>query len=268
MTDPSAAFALPSHGDAAPAVPNWLLNATVAVELAPPEPSYLSGSYSRIAGPEPGGAKAEPVGRHGACEPTPGGTADAVHAHSGLRLARGRSEGKEDSFEAADAAADIDARPVVARAEEERGQRISAGFRIEEMTMRNGDSGAVVWRAANLGAEDLFAGQLEAVLPASLLSAGSVMRSITFSSREVMKDFYMVQRMYLSGQLLEEDEFSFGFVIPGSTNTLEQEVEADEEAGTLPAEVLSGNLLVQTQFFDKAVLVGSAVVRIVYDSSR
>lgn len=134
--------------------------------------------------------------------------------------------------------------------------------------MRNGDTGAVVWRAANLGADDLFAGQLEAVLPASLLRAGSVMRSITFSSREVMKDFYMVQRMFLAGQLLEEEEFSFGFVIPGSTNTLEQEVEADGEAGTLPAEVLSGNLLVQTQFFDKAVLVGSAVVRVVYDAAR
>lgn len=251
MSDPISTSSAATNEDAPPSVPSWLLNASLAVELAPPERSYLSGSYSRLSEPESSSAPA---------------SAARVEPVLGLREASSARESKEDEHEVADGS-DAESRPIVARADEERGLRICAGFRIEEMTMRNGDTGAVVWRAASLGADDLFARQLEAVLPASLLRAGSVMRSITFSSKEVMKDFYMVQRLFLGGQLLEEDEFSFGFVIPGSTNTLEQEVEADGE-GTLPAEVLSGNLLVQTQFFDKAVLVGSAVVRVLYDTSR
>ena len=42
--------------------------------------------------------------------------------------------------------------------------------------------------------------------------------------------------------------FQFGFVIPGSTNSWEQIIVADQE-NLMPAEVLSGNLVCETIFY-------------------
>ncbi len=57
-------------------------------------------------------------------------------------------------------------------------------------------------------------------------------------------------------------EFKFGFVIPGSTNTWEQVIKVDENP--YPAEMLSGNLVVNTEFYDGATLISSSKIRIFY----
>jgi len=244
----------------APTLPAWLLSATAALDVTPaPSSSYLAGSYAgRSAFPPPSVATATPAAAGGG-HPHEDIRGDA----SAARCASGPPDAAGPGATAA-AAADGD-QPVIMRSDDERAQRILSGFRIEQMSMRNGDTGRVLWTAQNLGADDLFARELEARLSADTLRAGSVTRSLTFSSVQLMRDFYMVQRVFLSGALLEEHEFTFGFVIPRSTNSWEQEIEADTENGTLPAEVLSGNLLVETQFFDKDIHVGSCVVRVFYD---
>eukprot|EP00351_Strombidinopsis_sp_SopsisLIS2011_P003225 CAMPEP_0116877368 /NCGR_PEP_ID=MMETSP0463-20121206/9158_1 /TAXON_ID=181622 /ORGANISM="Strombidinopsis sp, Strain SopsisLIS2011" /LENGTH=57 /DNA_ID=CAMNT_0004524599 /DNA_START=322 /DNA_END=495 /DNA_ORIENTATION=- len=53
--------------------------------------------------------------------------------------------------------------------------------------------------------------------------------------------------MTLHGQEVENLFYEFGFVIPGSTNTWDQVIEVDV-GQVMPAEVLSGNLVVNTYF--------------------
>ena len=92
-------------------------------------------------------------------------------------------------------------------------------------------------------------------------------RSVVFSSSHVHERLSLTQRLLLRTaqgvQLVEEWRFDFGFVIPGSTNAWESMVEADED-GVLPADVLSGNLLVESEFFDGDVSLGGVHVVIDY----
>ena len=53
--------------------------------------------------------------------------------------------------------------------------------------------------------------------------------------------------MSLHGHIVEQLDFNFGFVIPNSTNSWDQTIEADI-GNVMPAEVLSGNLVVDTFF--------------------
>jgi len=57
-------------------------------------------------------------------------------------------------------------------------------------------------------------------------------------------------------------EFNFGFVIPRSTNTWENIIEVDENP-TDP-EILSGNLVVFTEFYDGENLISKSKIRIYY----
>ena len=57
-------------------------------------------------------------------------------------------------------------------------------------------------------------------------------------------------------------EFPFGFVIPGSTNTWEQIMKVDPNP--YPAELLSGNLVVITEFYDGERLISKSKIRIFY----
>ena len=99
-------------------------------------------------------------------------------------------------------------------------------------------------------------------VPASLLGCKAISREMTFSSVrspasppspqpppspkrathvesqvELIDKFRLEQRIFLHGQCIEEWLFDFGFVIPNSTNTWQQVIEADE-GNMIPAEVL------------------------------
>ena len=60
--------------------------------------------------------------------------------------------------------------------------------------------------------------------------------------------------------------FQFGFVIPNSTNTWQQTIEAAEESKMLPAAALNGNVLIETAFYDDSLLVCKMVLRVFYDA--
>jgi retinal rod rhodopsin-sensitive cGMP 3',5'-cyclic phosphodiesterase subunit delta len=53
----------------------------------------------------------------------------------------------------------------------------------------------------------------------------SVSREMNFSSKEVIQDFRLEQRIYLGDMCIEEWDFEFGFVIPGSTNSWQTTIE-------------------------------------------
>ena len=52
--------------------------------------------------------------------------------------------------------------------------------------------------------------------------------------------------------------------MPGSTNTWQQVIEAADEM--LPVEVLDGNVVIETSFFDGQQLISQCRVRIFYDA--
>ncbi|CAF4847268.1 unnamed protein product, partial [Rotaria sp. Silwood2] len=59
-------------------------------------------------------------------------------------------------------------------------------------------------------------------------------------------------------------EFSFGFVIPGSTNTWQSLIEAAPENQMIPANLLTGNIVIETKFFDGDLEVSTSRVRLLY----
>ena len=69
--------------------------------------------------------------------------------------------------------------------------------------------------------------------------------------------------MSLGGQVVEKLEFKFGFVIPGSTNSWDQIIEA-AEGQVMPAELLSGNLVVDTYFKSGDTIIAQSKYRIYY----
>ncbi|RHY27139.1 hypothetical protein DYB32_007017 [Aphanomyces invadans] len=104
-----------------------------------------------------------------------------------------------------------------------------------------------------------------AVVPKAILQCSSVSREINFSSTEEIKAFRLEQRVFFNGQCLEEWLFSFGFVIPHSTNTWQQSIDAAGPDAMLSADVISGNLTIETAFYDASVLIAKTVYRIYYD---
>ena len=67
----------------------------------------------------------------------------------------------------------------------------------------------------------------------------------------------------MQGQVIEEFGFDFGFVMPNTTNSWEQVIDADV-GQVMPAEVLSGNLIVDTFFYVKGVQFAQQRYRIYY----
>jgi retinal rod rhodopsin-sensitive cGMP 3',5'-cyclic phosphodiesterase subunit delta len=87
---------------------------------------------------------------------------------------------------------------------------------------------------------------------------------MNFSSAEQISNFRLVQSVALHGQPLEEWKFNFGFVIPGSTNTWQCVIESAGADQMIPAEVLSGNILISTHFYDDQVHVCTTRIRVYY----
>jgi len=139
---------------------------------------------------------------------------------------------------------------------------ILKGFKLNWMNLRDADSGKILWQAS----EDLSEPELEheARVPKKILKCRAVAREINFSSKEQMERFRLEQRVLFKGKCLEEWYFEFGFVIPDSTNTWQSIIEAAPESQMMPASVLSGNVVIETKFFDGDLDVSTSRVRIFY----
>ena len=67
------------------------------------------------------------------------------------------------------------------------------------------------------------------------------------------------------GNVIEEWDFKFGFVMPGSTNTWENVIDAADKDEMIPAEILSGNMIVETLFYAKDEIVHSNKMTVIYE---
>uniref|UniRef100_A0A7R9YGP7 GMP phosphodiesterase delta subunit domain-containing protein n=1 Tax=Pinguiococcus pyrenoidosus TaxID=172671 RepID=A0A7R9YGP7_9STRA len=139
---------------------------------------------------------------------------------------------------------------------------IVEGFRIDSLSMRDGDTGELFWQEDEW-ADDLFDDELEAHLPVEILERDSVSREIVFTSRSEIKALRLSQKLILNGVAIEQWHFHFGFVIPGSTNSWTQTIAGADHR--IEASVLSGNLLIETSFYDGNLFLCKCVVRIFYD---
>lgn len=130
------------------------------------------------------------------------------------------------------------------------------------MNLRDADTGKILWQ----GTEDLSVPEKEheARVPKKILKCKAVSREINFTSSEQMENFRLEQRVHLKGKLIEEWFFDFGFVIEGSTNTWQSIIEAAPEAQMLSASALTGNVVIETKFFDGDLLVSTSRVRLFY----
>ncbi|XP_065061408.1 retinal rod rhodopsin-sensitive cGMP 3',5'-cyclic phosphodiesterase subunit delta-like [Rhopilema esculentum] len=141
-------------------------------------------------------------------------------------------------------------------------QSIKEGFKLNWMNLRDAESGKVLWQ----GSEDISLSGVEheARVPKKVLKCKSVSREINFTSREEMSRFRLEQRVMFKGKCIEEWYFEFGFVIPESTNTWQSLIEAAPEDQMMPANVLNGNVVVETKFFDDNNLISTSRVRLFY----
>uniref|UniRef100_A0A915HGZ0 GMP phosphodiesterase delta subunit domain-containing protein n=1 Tax=Romanomermis culicivorax TaxID=13658 RepID=A0A915HGZ0_ROMCU len=101
-------------------------------------------------------------------------------------------------------------------------------------------------------------------VPKKILKCRAVSREINFTSCEQMEKFRLEQKVFLKDQVVEEWYFEFGFVIPNSTNVWQSLIEAAPEAQMLPASLLSGNVVIETSFYDDDLLVSKSRVRLFY----
>jgi len=115
-------------------------------------------------------------------------------------------------------------------------RQVAMGLKIKSMNMKDGRTGALVWQSTAFG-EAMFERTMEEQVPRSILKCRTVSREIVFSSVEAITNFRLEQRVFLHGKCIEEWFFTFGFVIPGSTNTWQQIIEAAPPSEMLPVEV-------------------------------
>jgi retinal rod rhodopsin-sensitive cGMP 3',5'-cyclic phosphodiesterase subunit delta len=109
---------------------------------------------------------------------------------------------------------------------------------------------------------DLFLTEHVAEIPRSILESRAVSREIVFSSTSSIDLFRLEQRILFHGTCIETWSFKFGFVIPNSTNSWQQVIQAADVM--MPAEELSGNLVIETVFYDGDDLIAQTKVRLFY----
>ena len=145
--------------------------------------------------------------------------------------------------------------------DDEASKKIMEGFTINWMCMKDATNGKVHWRCDSWDNRVL---EKTEILPKELLKCRTVAREINFTSKEEVKDFQLVQRVWLGPQEIEVWRFNFGFVIPNSTNTWEQVIEAAPIEEMLPIEVINGNVVIETLFLAKGKLIYRSKLRIRY----
>ena len=71
--------------------------------------------------------------------------------------------------------------------------------------------------------------------------------------------------MVLYGEQIEKHSFKFGFVIPNTENSWESTLVAKDKEDMISAEILSGNLIVESEFFNEDLSILKFSVKMFYD---
>jgi retinal rod rhodopsin-sensitive cGMP 3',5'-cyclic phosphodiesterase subunit delta len=146
----------------------------------------------------------------------------------------------------------------------EKARKIKEGFKINWMNMTNFESGEIIWKSETGQNFHDSESEIKARIPKKILQCKAVARELNFSSIEPIQRLRLEQSILLSDEETEFFQFKFGFVMPDSTNNWQQIIETASEEQMIPAELLSGNLVVHTKFFDGDMFLCESKVRIYY----
>ena len=135
-------------------------------------------------------------------------------------------------------------------------------IRIDSMNMRDGESGDLLWQADYSDHSKFWKDEITATLPKSILTKSSISREISFHSSKQLNRLRLVQHVILNGLPIEEWKFDFDFVIEGSTNSWQQTI--NSAPNVMDAETLSGNIVIETSFYDREELIAENKMRIYY----
>lgn len=156
----------------------------------------------------------------------------------------------------------MDPKKVKAAISDETVNKIRSGFKILSMDISDYETKEVFWTETNCKGFQDSEQELNAEMSKKILDAKVVSRELKFYSEEKIQKLRLVQYVYFNEQITETFQFKFGFVIPQSTNAWQQVLDSADEM--IPAEILSGNLVVLTQFYDDETFICSSSTRIYY----
>eukprot|EP00466_Bigelowiella_natans_P004470 jgi/Bigna1/50079/estExt_Genewise1.C_660035 len=131
------------------------------------------------------------------------------------------------------------------------------------MEMTDSESGESLWQRSEW--EDIFTKEIKIKLPTAVHKAKTVARTMKFSTVEAIENLRLMQRVLLHGQVIEVWNFKFGFSIPNSTNSWQCVIESAGDGNMIPVHILSGNVVIETQFFDAEKLIAKSSMRIIYE---
>ncbi|KYN14402.1 Retinal rod rhodopsin-sensitive cGMP 3',5'-cyclic phosphodiesterase subunit delta [Trachymyrmex cornetzi] len=141
-----------------------------------------------------------------------------------------------------------------------RGKDILKGFQINWMELCDADSEEILWKDnKDLSAPDV---EHEAHVLKKILQCHEIQRKINFSSAEKMERFHLKQKVMFKERCLEELFFEFGPVESNTSVTWKSSILASPESPMMSANILNGNVVIETQFFDDDLLVSISRVKL------
>jgi len=141
--------------------------------------------------------------------------------------------------------------------------RSNGGFQIKRIQMSDAENNEILW-CTNCSDEHWDKEEIQIRLPSTILLKKAVCREIEFSSEHAIQELRLEHNVFLHDHLIEEWNFFFGFVIPHSTNNSWQQVILSGPE-VMDASILSGNVTIETSFYDKDIVLARSMWRIFYD---
>lgn len=139
---------------------------------------------------------------------------------------------------------------------------ILSGFQINWITLRDMNSGEILWH----GNEDYSCPKTNHTIKISkkVLNSVAVVREINFSSVEVWENLKLVQTCLYKGITLDECVFEYGPVVANAVHTWQSVIEAAPEIKMMNVDILSGNIVIISKFYNDDVLVTTSKSRLYY----
>ncbi|XP_060856160.1 retinal rod rhodopsin-sensitive cGMP 3',5'-cyclic phosphodiesterase subunit delta-like [Metopolophium dirhodum] len=139
----------------------------------------------------------------------------------------------------------------------------SSGFHINWINMIDNDTGVVLWYTNQNYA--LPGIEHEAIMPRKVLDCRAMTRTISFSSEHRINHLKLKHKEFLQGCCIEEWDSEFGTVLAETAETWETIFMPREGSTSSSANVLSGNLLIETNFYDGDKLITTSNILIFYE---
>ena len=134
---------------------------------------------------------------------------------------------------------------------------ILENFTIDAMKFSDGETGQMFWCSSELvgSLQQLSAGAVDLRLPVAMAMCPAIVREITFSSVEVIRNLIIHERVWVADCVTHERMFEFGLVIPKSTNTWSTVAYADPHETPHEPEECIDQIVLELQ-----VLTGQALL--------